>query len=81
MLQDLLNDIASALQFMRAEARLTQKQAAKRGNTTSARISDLENAKCDVFVSTLQKIANGYGYDMEIHFVPREEEDAGEQEA
>jgi len=81
MLQALLDDIAGALQILRARAGLTQKQAAKAGHTTPARISDLENAKCDVFVSTLQKIANGYGYDLEIHFVPREEEDAGEQEA
>jgi len=80
MLQALLDDIANALQILRARAGLTQKQAAKAGQTTAARISDLENAKADVFVSTLQKIANGYGYEVEIHFVPMEfeEEDAGE---
>jgi len=78
MLKDLLDDIAGALRILREGAGMTQKQAAKAGHTTSARISDLENAKCDMFVSTLQKIADGYGYDLEIHFVPREEEDAGQ---
>lgn len=78
--QELLDSIAAALIHIRRESRMTQRQAAAKANSTQARISDLENGKADVFVSTLQRWAAVYGYDVEIHFVPVEEEEGSDDD-
>ena len=75
----LLENVGATLKLLREQAGLTQRQAAKKADSTQARISDLENGKAPMLVTTLQHWAKIYGYEMELHFVPiEEEEDAGE---
>jgi transcriptional regulator with XRE-family HTH domain len=75
-LDNILQGLGEVLQHLRVESNLTQRQAAKLADTTQARISDLENAKADVFVSTLVRMAKAYRYELEINFVPVEDEEA-----
>lgn len=73
--QALLSSVGEALITLRQEAGLTQRQAAKNANSTQARISDLENGKADVQILTLQRWAKVYGYDLELSFIPIEEDE------
>lgn len=73
-IQTIWDNVGSALVQLREASGLTQRQAAKLADSTQARISDLENGKADMFISTLQRWAKVYGYSVEIHLVPIEEE-------
>jgi len=72
--KDLWVNIGLALQELRAQEGLTQRQAAALASSTQARISDLELGRADMFVSTLEQWARVYGYHVEVHFVPIEED-------
>lgn len=72
--QNLLDNIGAGLLTLRINSGLTQREAAKKAESTQARLSDLENGKAGVQVATLQRWADIYGYELEILFVPSEEE-------
>lgn len=72
--KNLWENVGSALRTVREQEGLTQRQAAKLAESTQARISDVENGKADLFVSTIQKWARVYGYSIEIHLVPMDDE-------
>lgn len=76
--KEFLESLATAFKQIRAEAGLTHRQAAAMIPTTTSRISEMENAKTDICVLTLQKWAHAYGYSIELSFVPFEEEELGE---
>lgn len=72
--QALLDSIGELFLELRQEAGLTQRQAAEKAESIQARVSNLENGKADVFILTLQKWARVYGYDIQLHVVPIEDE-------
>lgn len=73
-MQELLDTIGDVFTNLRLESGMTQRQVAKIAGCTQAKVSDLENARSDVFISTIHKIASAYGYDIEIHFVKAQDE-------
>ena len=76
---ELRRAIANALKQMRAAAELTQRQAAELVGTTQQNLCLLENAKVDARFSTIQRLAYGYGYNLELVFEPFEEEEVEEE--
>lgn len=72
--QNILDSIGVIIRDLREEAGLTQRQAAKLANSTQNQLSDLENGKADIFVLTLQRWARAFGCNLEMHFVPIEDE-------
>lgn len=66
----LLETLGEILKELREESGLTQRQAAKKALSTQARLSDIENGKADVMISTIQRWAKVYGYELEIKFNP-----------
>lgn len=71
--KELLLSISDAFVQIRAASGLTQRQAARLIESTPSRISELENAKTDIMILTLQKWADAYGYRLELSFIPYEE--------
>lgn len=51
--------VAKNIRRLRLEKKLTQKQLAKRVKMHPSYISKIENAKIDMFLTTLFKLANG----------------------
>jgi transcriptional regulator with XRE-family HTH domain len=72
--QNLWENVGSSLRTVREQAGLTQRQAAKLAGSSQSRLSEVEIGKADLFVSTIQKWASVYGYTVEIHLVPVDEE-------
>lgn len=70
---NLLAGVGTMFRDTRQEAGLTQRQAAKIAGSTQAQISYLESGKMDVRVSTLQRWALVYGYEIGISLVSIEE--------
>jgi transcriptional regulator with XRE-family HTH domain len=70
----LAKEIGEGLRMMRHINDLTQRQAAKLLDSTQARISDYELGKSNIQLNTLIGLAELYGYDVEVSFVPIEEE-------
>lgn len=54
---DLRASIAKHIRMARAEKRLSQAEVASMAKTTPARVSELENIRCDPRLSTLVRIA------------------------
>lgn len=73
--KELLENIGQLYAEIRKEAGLTQRAAAALAESNQARISYLENGKADIFILTLRRWANIYGYDIEINLVPIQDED------
>lgn len=67
----LLSNLGEMLQQLRAIEGLTQREAAKLADSTQARLCDLELGKGDPAITTIQKWARAYGYDLTLSFVPR----------
>lgn len=75
----LLAGVGEMYRNTREEVGLTQRQAAAKAGSTQAQISYLEGGKMDVRVSTLQRWAFVYGYEVAISLVPIEEETISEE--
>jgi transcriptional regulator with XRE-family HTH domain len=71
-LKNLLSNTGDILRHLREESGLGQREVAAEIGATQATISYLENGKNDTFVGTLQRVANAYGHDIVIQFVPIE---------
>lgn len=71
---ELLRNVGSLLKSFRETADLTQRGAAEAVGSTQATVSYLENGKVDFHILTLQRWAEFYGCNVEIHFVPVEDE-------
>lgn len=71
----LVASVGGALLELRKRAGLSQREAAKLADSTQARLSDLEAGKAPFLITTLQHWGYVYGYEVEISFVPIEEEE------
>ncbi len=69
--------LARQVLHLRLERGWTQQELAERAGTKQANISRLENAKLNPSVEMLQKIADAFGVELAVAFVPA----AGEQSA
>jgi len=58
MSDEALIRVAKNIRHLRLEKKLTQKQLAKKAKMHPSYISKIENAKLDVFLTTLFKLAN-----------------------
>lgn len=71
--EDLRNEIASLFREFRFERGWTQREAASHLRISQQNIPRLEKGMQDMKLSTLQRLAYGYGYKVEVSFVPIEE--------
>lgn len=71
---ELLQRVGNVFRDFRVAAGLTQKQAARDAGTAQARVSYLENGGTDIMLTTIQRWANFYGYELRLTFVPIEDE-------
>lgn len=67
----LLANIGALFRELREEAGLSQKAAARLLGTSQARFPVLENGQADVMITTLQRHASLYGYDVEVSVVKK----------
>ncbi len=67
-------NVGAIFKSVREAAGLSQREAAAKADSTQARISYLENGSSDVMLSTLERWATAYGYDLEINLVLIEDE-------
>lgn len=65
----LLGNIGGLFKDLRTEAGFSQKEAARRIGTSQARLPVLENGQADVMITTLQRWAKVYGYELEISVI------------
>lgn len=70
----LLANIGQMYKDLRLAAGLTQQQAARMIGTSQARVTPLESGQADIMVTTLNRWANIYGYEVQISLVPIEDE-------
>lgn len=71
----LKNEVSDIFKELRFESGWTQRQAAEAIGTSQQNLPRLENYTLDLKLSTLVKFAYGYGYKVQISFVPLGEED------
>jgi transcriptional regulator with XRE-family HTH domain len=71
----LRQDIAETFTELRLEQGWSKKEAARQLGVIYSNLNRLEAAGTDLRLSTLQKYAHAYGYQVEVAFVPMEEED------
>lgn len=67
-----LKTIGEIFRGIREEQGLTQRQAACLAGSTQARISDIELGKADILLTTLEKWARVYGYEVNLEIQPIE---------
>jgi transcriptional regulator with XRE-family HTH domain len=67
-------DLARQVLHLRLERGWTQQELAERACTKQANISRLENAKLNPSVEMLQKIADAFGVELAVTFVPAADE-------
>jgi transcriptional regulator with XRE-family HTH domain len=67
-------DLARQVLHLRLERGWTQQELAERAGTKQANISRLENAKLNPSVEMLQKIADAFGAELAVTFVPSADE-------
>lgn len=72
--EDLIKNLGLVLRGFREAAGYSQREAAAQVGSIQATISYLENGKTDAHILTIQKWAQLYGYNLELHFVPIEDE-------
>ena len=73
--QALRQDIAETFTELRLEQGWSKKEAARNLGVVYSNLNRLEAAGTDLRLSTLQRYAHAYGYQVEVAFVPMEEED------
>lgn len=66
---NLLQNIGALYKELRVESGLTQREAALKVGTSQARVPVLEQGQADVMITTLNRWANVYGYQVEIGLV------------
>ena len=71
---ELLKNVGRVLASLREAAGYSQREAAQEIGASQATVSYLENGKTDSHILTIQKWANLYGYDVELHFTRRTDE-------
>jgi transcriptional regulator with XRE-family HTH domain len=76
-IQKLRNDVANMFVDMRLDEGWTIQGAARKLGVHFSNLHRLENGGTDLKLSTLQKYAHAYGYQVEIALVPIGEEDDG----
>jgi len=67
-------DLARQVLHLRLERGWTQQELAERAGTKQANISRLENARLNPSVEMLQKIADAFGVELAVVFVPSADE-------
>jgi transcriptional regulator with XRE-family HTH domain len=67
-------DLARQVLHLRLERGWTQEELAKRTGTKQANISRLENAKLNPSVEMLQRVADAFGVELAVTFLPIAEE-------
>lgn len=67
---NLLGNIGDIYKELRLEAGISQKAAAEKAASSQARVCYLEGGKKDIMITTLNRWANVYGYELEINLVP-----------
>lgn len=70
----LLKNIGEMYRDLRLESGLTQREASDALHTSQARVPVLEHGQADVMITTLNRWANLYGYQVQISLVPIEDE-------
>lgn len=70
-------DLALGIAFRRQDAGLSQKQLAERVGTTQQQISRLERPGYRGSLTTLERVADALGLDVEIKLTPRAKKSAG----
>lgn len=76
-IQKLRDDVANLFLDLRLEDGLTQREAARRMGVPQSNLNRVEQGGTDMRLSTLQKFAHGYGFRVEVSFIPIEEETDG----
>lgn len=71
---EILAGIGELFKELRQEAGLTQREAALALGTSQARVPVLEHGQADVMITTLNRWAGLYGYEVQINLVPIEDE-------
>lgn len=77
--QHLLIEVGKAVRHLRTEAGLSQQAVAGSMGSTQALISYAENGKADLHLTTLRRIAEALGYDIEVRFTPSGWDEAFEE--
>lgn len=72
----LRRDVANMFIDLRLEAGWSRKEAARNIDVVYSNLTRVEAAGTNLRLSTLQRYAAAYGYDVEISFIPIEEDDA-----
>jgi transcriptional regulator with XRE-family HTH domain len=70
----LLEDVGVIIWQFRQDRKMTQREAAALAKSTQARLSDIEAGKTDMKLSNLVRWAKALGYDLQLSFVPIEEQ-------
>jgi transcriptional regulator with XRE-family HTH domain len=70
---DLSVEVGEIFADLRMEEGWTQRQAAEKCGTSQQNIPRLEKGKQDLKLSTLQRFAKAYGYNVQIHLIPADE--------
>jgi transcriptional regulator with XRE-family HTH domain len=60
-MSDILKKIADNVRHYRSERKLTQKQLAKKAKISRGYVSQIENAKLNIYLTTLVKLAKALG--------------------
>lgn len=71
---DFVVDTAIKLRKLREAAGLTQRKAAEHYGCTPQMLSKVESGDHDIRVGTLWKYADALGYQVQINFVPKQED-------
>lgn len=80
-IQKLRDDVANMFVDMRLDEGWTIKEAAQQLGVHFSNLNRVESGGTDLRLSTLQKYAHAYGFQVEIALVPIEEESDGEAES
>lgn len=72
--EELIKNLGLVLRGFRENAGYSQREAAAQIGSIQGTVSYLENGKTDAHILTIQKWANLYGYNLELHFTPIEDE-------
>ena len=72
--EELLKNLGLILRGFREDTGYSQREAAALVGSIQGTVSYLENGKVDAHILTIQKWANLYGYNLELHFAPIEDE-------
>lgn len=69
--QSLTSKLGDIFRAERVKKGWTQRQAAEHAGTAQARVTYLEQGERDLMLSTIERYADLYGYNVEVRLVPQ----------